>query len=82
MTNEQIKKIFLLNGFKEKQQPNGEVDLNPYVYEAARALLKAELIAIQDEMFALTTESYKTGSNPMLEQCDAIIDSHLREIEE
>lgn len=81
MINEQIKKIFLLNGFKEKQQPNGEVDLNPYVYEAARALLAAELTTIQDEMFALTTESYKTGSNPMLEQCDAIIDRHLRGIE-
>lgn len=82
MTNEQIKKIFLLNGFKEKQQPNGEIDLNPYVYEAARALLKAEIIAIQDDVFALTTDSYKTGSNPMLEQCDAIIDKHLRGIEE
>lgn len=81
MTNEQIRKIFLENGFKEKQQPDGSVDLNPYVYEAARALLKAELIAIQDNMFALTTENYKTGSNPMLEQCDAIIDSHLRGIE-
>ena len=50
MTNEQIKKIFLLNGFKEKQQPNGEVDLNPYVYEAARALLDSRWISVEDRL--------------------------------
>lgn len=38
MTNEQIKEIALANGFKLKEQPNGEMDLNPYVYEFARAL--------------------------------------------
>ena len=38
MTNDQIKEIALANGFKLKEQPNGEMDLNPYVYEFARAL--------------------------------------------
>ena len=38
MTNEQIKEIALANGFKLKEQPNGEIDLNPYVYDFARAL--------------------------------------------
>lgn len=38
MTNEQIKDIALANGFKLKEQPNGEMDLNPYVYDFARAL--------------------------------------------
>ncbi len=38
MTNEQIKEIALANGFKLKEQPSGEMDLNPYVYEFARAL--------------------------------------------
>ncbi|WP_372845478.1 hypothetical protein [Psychrobacter sp.] len=39
MNNERIKEIALANGFKLKEQPNGEMDLNPYVYDFARALL-------------------------------------------
>lgn len=42
MTNEQIKQIFLANGFTEKPQAGGYTDLNPYVYEATRALLEAD----------------------------------------
>lgn len=36
-----IKAIFLANGFKEKTQEDGTVDLNPYVYDAVEALLKS-----------------------------------------
>lgn len=43
MTREQIKAVFLANGFKEKDQGEGRMDLNPYVYDAARALLTAQL---------------------------------------
>lgn len=43
MTNEQIKEIALANGFKLKEQPNGEMDLNPYVYDFARALMVGSL---------------------------------------
>lgn len=39
MTNEQIEHIALANGFKLKQQPDGSMALNPYVFEFARALL-------------------------------------------
>ena len=39
MNKQDIKALFLANGFKEKQQPDGSTDLNPYVYEAAKALL-------------------------------------------
>ena len=47
MTNDQIKEIALANGFKLKEQPSGEMDLNPYVYEFARKLLshQTEVIA-------------------------------------
>lgn len=38
---DRIKRIFLSKGFKEKEQDNGEVDLNPYVYEAAITLLNS-----------------------------------------
>lgn len=41
MTNEQIKQIYLAHGFKEKAQAGGHTDLNPYVYNAARALIEA-----------------------------------------
>ncbi|QFP93532.1 hypothetical protein [Edwardsiella phage vB_EtaM_ET-ABTNL-9] len=33
MDKERIKKMALGSGFKLKEQPNGEMDLNPYVYE-------------------------------------------------
>ena len=63
MTNEQIKEIALANGFKLKEQQNGEMDLNPYVYEFARALviLKLDEAAndINDcEEFADTPDGY------------------------
>ncbi len=38
MTNDQIKEIALANGFKLKEQPSGEMDLNPYVYDFVKAL--------------------------------------------
>lgn len=37
MTNKEIKRIFLENGFSIKE---GQTDLKPYVYQAARALLQ------------------------------------------
>lgn len=38
-----IKAIALSSGFKLKEQPNGEMDLNPYVYEFAKLLELAVL---------------------------------------
>ena len=37
---EKIKQIALANGFKLKEQPDGSMDLNPYVYDFAEALLR------------------------------------------
>ena len=37
---EEIKKLALANGFKLKEQKNGEMDLNPYVYKFAAALIE------------------------------------------
>ena len=39
MNKKQIKDLALSNGFKLKEQPSGEMDLNPYVYDFADALL-------------------------------------------
>lgn len=41
ITDERIKAICLAHGYKEKRQEDGSMDLNPYVYAAARALLAA-----------------------------------------
>lgn len=41
MTEQEIKELALANGFKLKEQPDGQMDLNPYVYDFARALLQA-----------------------------------------
>lgn len=49
LTKDEIREVCLTHGFSLKQQPNGEMDLNPYVYHAAAALvergLKATLIS-------------------------------------
>jgi hypothetical protein len=39
MTNDRIKELALANGFKLKEQPDGSMDLNPYVFDFANALL-------------------------------------------
>ena len=39
MNNEQIKHLALQNGFKLKEQPDGTMDLNPYVYDFAKTLI-------------------------------------------
>lgn len=36
--NSEIKKLALQSGFKLKEQPDGSMDLNPYVYEFARKI--------------------------------------------
>ncbi len=39
MNKQQVKELALANGFKLKQQPSDEMDLNTYVYDFAEALL-------------------------------------------
>lgn len=38
MNKHQVKELALANGFKLKEQPDGTLDLNPYVYQFAAAL--------------------------------------------
>lgn len=49
MKNQEIREIALANGFKLKQQMNGEMDLNPYVYDFARALIQRALFQREKE---------------------------------
>ena len=41
-----IKEVALECGFKLKEQPNGELDLNPYVYTFADKLIKQTHISL------------------------------------
>jgi len=49
MTNEEIKNLALENGFKLKEQADGSLDLNPYVYEFAVNLVFNELDKIIED---------------------------------
>ena len=57
-----IKAMALSSGFKLKEQPNGEMDLNPYVYEFAKLL---ELAVLYDrnrqikERFELLVDNFE-----------------------
>ena len=42
MTNDEIRALALSHGFTLRPQPDGSMDLNPYVYEFARALIEQE----------------------------------------
>lgn len=43
MNKEQIKQLAQDAGFKLKNQPNGDFDLNPYVYSFAESLLNSHM---------------------------------------
>ena len=49
MQREQIRQLALENGFKLKTQSDGGLDLNPYVYDFARALIQTAQLQAQVE---------------------------------
>ena len=55
VTDDQIRAVFLANGFTVKE---GQTDLKPYVFEAARALLALQQVRI-DELKTICAESYQ-----------------------
>lgn len=71
MTDEQIEAIALANGFKLKEQPDGSMALNPYVFEFARA------------MYSKGRQAYKAQAHLMHygnpEPMYAALAAHLRE---
>ncbi len=58
MTNEEIKKIALENGFKLKEQDDGSLDLNSYVYKFAHALLSNDKWVSVDERLPSDSDTY------------------------
>lgn len=75
MNNDQIKKLALENGFKVKQQPNGGEDLNPYVYDFARALLEAA--NVEEKKTALSNKVLVDLDE--LEECYRMAVNHIRD---
>ena len=49
MNKQYIKELALECGFKLKEQPNGELDLNPYVYTFADKLIKQTHISLLED---------------------------------
>lgn len=66
MTNDEIKTLALANGFTLREQPDGSMDLNPYVYAFARAL-RAEVIAeIRPLVFRIHSTPFSQSHNAAL----------------
>lgn len=51
MNKYEIKQLAIECGFKLKQQPDGGMDLNPYVYQFAERLLSVKESSDLDAMF-------------------------------
>jgi hypothetical protein len=72
-----IRKLALDNGFKLKSQEDGTMDLNPYVYEFAAALLKSKAPVPTLANWRVTTDAskvvvmHKDGSGVVVEESGA-----------
>lgn len=66
MNKDQIKALALASGFNPKQQPDGSLDLNPYVYQFAEAItadLQRAIAVLEGKVKTLMThpDSYQSG---------------------
>lgn len=88
MTNDQIKEIALKSGFKLKEQSDGSTDLNPYVYDFARALISSEFDKVRANALKLlkdTTEvsqSFKEGAFMVICEINRLEDRHIIKLSE
>jgi hypothetical protein len=62
MNKAKIRELALANGFKLKEQPDGTMELNPYVYEFAAALM-AEHSAVLEEAMESIVEYWNKDRN-------------------
>ena len=73
VTDAEIERIALANGFKVKEQPNGTMALNPYVYAFARALIALPVQSATEALsdtdirhLWLTTQPTETESHSLV----------------
>lgn len=67
MNKQDVKKLALECGFKLKEQPNGELDLNPYVYTFADKLIKQTHIILLGDFKDTLAEINSQINDAMLE---------------
>ena len=68
-TNKQyIKEVALECGFKLKEQPNGDLDLNHYVYKSADKLIKQTHISLLGN-FKDTLEEINSAIDDVMLEC-------------
>ncbi len=82
MTNDQIRDIALAKGFKLKEQPSGERDLNPYVYDFARCLMSGKLTDIMSAFIAMESDDNTLEMSAMLDMCQDVIERHIEWLSE
>lgn len=56
LSNDDLKAIALENGFKVKDQGNGVMDLNPYVYDAMREVMRRTIIEMITQDSGVSTK--------------------------
>lgn len=64
MTNDQIKEIALKSGFKLKEQSDGSMDLNPYVYDFTRSLIQENNREVSGRILNLYIHFAKPNPEP------------------
>ena len=67
MNKQHIKKLALECGFKLKEQPNGDLDLNPYVYTFADKLIKQTHISLLGDFKDMLADISSEINDAMLE---------------
>ena len=82
MTNDEIKEIALANGFKLKEQPDGTQDLNPYVYEFAKALVVSKLDEVANDIYALDEFVGSPQEHNIWISCMGRVDDIINDIKE
>lgn len=80
MTNDQIKGIALANGFKLKEQSSGEMDLNQYVYDFARALVILKLDEAANDINACEEFADTPDGHNMWISCMGRVDDILNDV--
>ena len=67
MNKQYIKEVALECGFKLKEQPNGDLDLNPYVYTFADKLIKQTHISLLGDFKDMLADISSEINDVMLE---------------
>jgi hypothetical protein len=83
MTEDHIKDVLLAGGnFKLKEQPDGTMDLNPYVCPDVARVVLIKLGQIMADMSDLIDSKDTLESQSMLDRCEDIIERHIEQLRE